>query len=196
MKPVWEQAARSMVMLRQGVAAPDVLVYLGDDVPMKIITSRLPKGLEDLEWDACTGDALKLLTLRGDRLVTTGGVAYKALLMSKGALVTYESQQLIDAWKTAGFPILQSGESIPRTLLMEHGVESVVHTHRHLDGKELYYLANKENSVTEVVFRLQDQPDNVTVWHHATGKRTMLKKRADGSFRLRLKPVESVCMTY
>lgn len=39
MKPVWLQAARSMVMLRQGIAAPDVLVYLGDDVPMKIITN-------------------------------------------------------------------------------------------------------------------------------------------------------------
>ena len=196
MKPVWEQAARSMVMLRQGVAAPDVLVYLGDDVPMKIITSRLPKGLEGLEWDACTGDALKLLTLRGDRLVTTGGVAYKALLMSKGALVTDESQQLIDAWKTAGFPILQSGETIPRTLLIEHGAESVVHTHRHLDGQELYYLANKENHITEVVFRLQDQPAKVTVWHHAIGKRTTLKICADNSYRLRLKPVESVCITY
>ena len=66
----------------------------------------------------------------------------------------------------------------------------------HLDGQELYYLANKENHITEVVFRLQDQPAKVTVWHHAIGKRTTLKICADNSYRLRLKPVESVCITY
>ena len=196
MKPVWLQAARSMVMLRQGIAAPDVLVYLGDDVPMKIITNWLPKGLEGLEWDACTGDALKRLTLRGDRLVTTGGVAYKALLMADNALVTDGSRRLIDEWKAAGFVVLQSGETIPRTLSIEQGADEVVHTHRHLDGQELYYLANKENHAVDVAFRLQDQPSKVIVWHHVTGRRTTLKKRADGSYRLRLKPVESVCMTY
>lgn len=72
----------------------------------------------------------------------------------------------------------------------------MVSTHRHLDSQELYYLANKENYVTEVVFRPQDQPAKITVWHHATGKRTTLKKRVDNSYRLRLNPVESVCITY
>jgi len=54
----------------------------------------------------------------------------------------------------------------------------------------------KENHAVDVAFRLQDQPSKVIVWHHVTGRRTTLKKRADGSYRLRLKPVESVCMTY
>lgn len=156
----------------------------------------MPKGLEGLEWDACTGDALKRLTLRGDRLVTTGGVAYKALLMADNALVTDGSRRLIDEWKAAGFVVLQSGETIPRTLLIEQRASEVVHTHRHLNGQELYYLANKENHAVDVAFRLQDQPSKVIVWHHATGKRTTLKKRTDGSYRLRLKPVESVCITY
>ena len=196
MKPIWQQAARSMVLLRHGVAAPDVLVYLGDDIPMKIITNRLPKGLEGLDWDACTGDALKLLKVGGNQLVTEGGIAYKALVMSKGAMITNESRQLLDEWKAAGVPILQSGESIPRPIIIEQGDESVVHTHRHLSEQELFYMANKENHDTDVTFRLQDQPQKVTVWHHATGKRTILKRRTDNSFLLRLKPVESVCITY
>ena len=196
MKPIWQQAARSMVLLRQGLAAPDVLVYLGDDIPMKIITNRLPKGLEGLDWDACTGDALKLLKLQGNLLATEGGITYKALLMSKGALVTEESQRLIDEWKAAGFPVLQSGESIHRPILIEQGDDSVVHTHRHLCDKELFYIANKENHDTDIVFRLQDQPPKVTVWHNAIGKRTTLKSRADNSYLLSLKPVESVCITY
>ena len=196
MKPVWQQAARSMVLLRHGVAAPDVLVYLGDDIPMKIITNRLPKGLEGLDWDACTGDALKLLKLRGNLLVTEGGITYKALLMSKGAMITDESRQLIDEWKAAGFPVLLSGESIPRPILIEQGDESVVHTHRHLREQELFYMANKENHDTDVTFSLQDQPPKVTVWHNATGECTTLNSRADNSYLLRLKPMESVFITY
>lgn len=207
MMPVWEQAARSMVLLRQGVAAPDVLVYLGDDIPMKIITSRLPEGLEGLEWDACTGDALKLLMLRDNKLLTEGGVAYKALLIAKDALVTEKSQHLIDAWKAAGLPVLQSGESIPRSLIIEQGAESAACTHRHLDrsaqgdtchskNEELFYLANKEDRDVSVTIRLPEYPAKVTVWHNATGKCTTLKSRSDGLFEIQLKPVESVCITY
>ncbi len=196
MKPVWEQAARSMVMLRQGVAAPDVLVYLGDDIPMKILTNRLPKGLDGLDWDACTGDALKLLTLRDNQLVTAGGVAYKAILIAKDAMVTAESQRLIDVWTAAGFPILRSGESIPRTLIIEQGGELVVHTHRRLGDKELFYIASKENKDMTITLRLQDHPAKVTVWHNATGQQTKLNSSADGTYILRLKPIESVCITY
>ena len=196
MKPVWEQAARSMVLLRQGLAAPDVLVYLGDDIPMKILTNRLPKGLNGLDWDACTGDALKLLTLRDNQLLTKGGVAYKALLIAQGTMITEESRQLIDAWRAVGFPVLQSGESIPRPLLIEQGAESVVHTHRHFDKQELFYLANKEDQETDVTFRLQGCPEKVTIWHNATGKCTKLKSCSDKSFEIHLKPVESICITY
>jgi hypothetical protein len=196
MIPVWEQAARSMVLLRQGVAAPDVLVYLGDDIPIKIITSRLPKGLEGLDWDACTGDALKLLTLRDNQLTTEGGVAYKALLIAKEAMITDESRRLLDAWKTAGFSVLQSADSIPRTLIIEQGAESVVHIHRHLRNEELYYIASKENRDVAVTIRLQGHPAKINVWHNATGKRSTLKSRSDGLFEIQLKPIESVCITY
>ena len=196
MMPVWEQAARTMVLLRQGVAAPDVLVYLGDDIPMKIITSRLPKGLDHLDWDACTGDALKILTLQGNKLMTADGVAYKALLIANDALITETSRRIIESWRAAGLPVLRSGETIQPSLLIEQGVPSVVHTHRHLHNQELFYLANKENHDISVTFQLQEHPGNVTVWHNATGKRTTLKSRADGLFEIRLKPVESVCITY
>ena len=209
MQPVWQQSARSMVLLRQGVAAPDVLVYMGDDIPMKIITSRLPMGLDGLDWDACTGDALKRLTLQDGKLKTKGGVTYKALLIAKDAMITSQSQQLIEAWKAKGLPVLQSGETLTRTLLIKQGVESVVHTHRRLlndahgqqslaakGPQELFFLANKEDRPIDVTFRLLDHPSKITVWHNATGKRTTLKSDSDGLFIIRLKPVESVCLTY
>ena len=44
MKLVWLQAVRSMVMLRQGKAAPDVLVFLGDHQPIARWHRRLGLG--------------------------------------------------------------------------------------------------------------------------------------------------------
>ena len=147
MKPVWLQAARSMVMLRQGKAAPDVLVFLGDDVPIKTITSRLPKGIEGLDWDVCTGDALThRLSARDGQLVTPDGITYKALLVADKAHVNATSQAQIDAFRKAGVPVLHSGESIVRPLEILSHPESVVHTHRRLFGN--YQSPKQPNNQT------------------------------------------------
>ena len=197
MKPVWLQAARSMVMLRQGKAAPDVLIFLGDDVPIKTITNRLPKDIDDLDWDVCTGDALiHRLQVKDGRLVTPDGVEYKALLIADKAHVNAESQAQIEAFRKAGVPILRSGESIVRPLEILTQRESVVHTHRKTSFGELFYLANLEDTATTVRFRLQDNPRKVNVWRNLTGSRHTLKSNNDGTFTLTLQPCESVFMDY
>lgn len=197
MKPVWLQAARSMVMLRQGKAAPDVLVFLGDDVPVKTITSRLPEGIDGLDWDVCTGDALRhRLQVKGGRLVTPDGIAYKAILIAGKAHVNAESQARLDAFREAGVAILHSGESIIRPLEILTHRESVVHTHRRTDNTEIFYMANLEDRTTVVSFRLQDMPKKIKVWHNQSGSRHTLKGNNDGTFTLTLHPCESVFLTY
>lgn len=193
MKPVWLQAVRSMVMLRQGKAAPDVLVFLGDDVPVKTITSRLPDGIDGLDRDVCTGDALKhRLQVKGGRLVTPDGIEYKAFLMADKAHVNAESQARIDAFREAGVAILHSGESIIRPLEILTHHESVVHTHRRIDNTEIFYLANLEDRTTVVSFRLQNMPKKVRVWHNLSGSRHELKCNNDRTYTLTLHPCESV----
>ena len=197
MKPVWQQAARSMVMLRQGKAAPDVLIFLGDDVPIKTITSRLPNDIDGLDWDVCTGDALKhRLQVVDKHLVTPDGIAYKALLIADKAHINAESQAQIDTFRKSGVPILHSGESIVRPLEILTHRESVVHTHRRTGNTELFYLANLEDTATTVRFRLQDNLSKVSVWHNLTGYRHALKSNHDGTFTLTLQPCESVFLTY
>jgi hypothetical protein len=197
LKPVWLQAARSMVMLRQGKAAPDVLIFLGDDVPIKTITSRLPQSIDGLDWDVCTGDALKhRLQAKDGRLTTPDGIEYKALLIADKAHINAESQAQIDAFRKAGVPILRSGESIARPLEILTHRESVTHTHRKTADSELFYLANLEDAATTVRFRLQDTPKKVSVWHNLTGRRHTLTSNNDSTFTLTLHPCESVCLTY
>ncbi|MBP5338258.1 MAG: hypothetical protein J6Z14_02985 [Prevotella sp.] len=202
MKPVWLQAARSMVMLRQGKAAPDVLIFLGDDVPIKTITSRLPAGIKGLDWDVCTGDALlHRLTARNGQLVTPDGVVYKALLMADKAYASAETKARINAFRNAGVPVLRSGEAIGRPLEILTQSVNVVHTHRRWSESpkrvtELFYLANLENYAAKVRFRLQDHPTKVTVWHNLSGRRTSLKSQPNDTFILSLQPCESVFLTY
>ena len=197
LKPVWQQAARSMVMLRQGKAAPDVLIFLGDDVPIKTITNRLPDGIDGLDWDVCTGDALKHRLQAVDKhLVTPDGISYKALLIADKAHINEDSQRLIEAFREAGVPVLLSGENIVRPLEILTRQESIVHTHRKIDDGELFYLANTEDTETTVRFRLKDNPRKVSVWHNLTGRRHTLKSNNNGTFTLILQPCESVFLTY
>ena len=196
LKSVWQQAARSMVMLRQGKAAPDVLIFLGDDVPIKTITSRLPKGIDGLDWDVCTGDALKQrLQAKGGQLITPDGIEYKALLIADKAHINEDSKHMIDGFQKAGVPILRSGESIVRPLEILTQRESVVHTHRRTDNTEFFYLTNLEDSSTTVRFRLQDNPKEVGVWHNLTGRRHTLKSN-NNIYTLTLQPSESVFLAY
>ena len=197
MMPVWLQAARSMVMLRQGVAAPDVLVFLGDDVPIKTITSRLPDGLDGLDWDVCTADALtnRLEAVDG-RLCTPDGIEYKALVMAKQAHISEQIQRLIDTFHASGVPVLFSGENIVRPLVVEKGKGSVVHTHRRSDKTDMFYIASIEEHPIDISFRLQANPKRITLWNNATGRRRTLKPNADGTFTMRLRSMETVFVTF
>lgn len=197
MKPVWQQAARSMVLLREGKAAPDVLVFLGDDVPIKTINSRLPAGLEHLDWDVCTADALRNRIVAKDRqLMTPDGVAYGALLIAHKAHIGSDTQRLIDSIRAAGVPVLCSAEQVTRPLQIMCGGDSLVHTHRRTDTDEIFYLASTADAPTQVTFRLQANPSDIKVWHNLSGRCHMMKPQADGTFTLKLLPCESVFITF
>ena len=197
MKPVWLQAARSMVMLRQGKAAPDVLIFLGDDAPIKTISSRLPKGIDGLDWDVCTGDALcNRVKAKDGRLCLANGIEYKALLIAQKAHINEQSRRQIASFQAAGVPILYSGESIDRPLVIENSEESVVHTHRRTAKEEIFYIANIEDREMEIAIRLKDRPKCVTVWNNMTGESYELNRGLNPTFDLKLKASESVFITY
>ena len=196
MRSVWLQVARSMVLLREGKAAPDVLVFLGDDVPVKTLTNRLPDGLDGLDWDVCTSDALRnrLKAIDG-QLCTPDGVSYRALILGRKAHISKETQRLIDGLRDAGVPVLSSGEGVVRQILIEEGDPSVVHTHRHTADGELFYVASIEERPVRIRFRLQDHPASVTVRNNRTGHLRTLKPSPNSTFSIRLKPMESIFLS-
>ena len=197
MHPVWQQAARSMVMLRQGKAAPDVLVFLGDDVPIKTISSRLPEGLDGLDWDVCTADALRNRLRPADgRLVTPDGISYRALVVAEHANTTDETRRLIEHLRSEGVMVATTAEAVPRPLIIEQGDSAVVHTHRRTASEQIFYIANKEDYPVSISFRLADAPQSVTLWENATGKTSRLRRNADSLYTLTLQPTASVFVSY
>lgn len=143
-KPIWREINKSMDILRKGKAAPDVLIFLGDDLPIKTLTHRLPKNIDGLDWDVCTGDALQnRISATAEGLLTTPDtILYKALIIEEGVYISPESQQKIELLRSAGVRVLSEGSSVVRPLLITEGKESVVHTHRTIDGKDVFFIAN------------------------------------------------------
>ncbi|MGM9707616.1 MAG: glycosyl hydrolase [Prevotella sp.] len=190
-KPVWQAAARSMVMLRQGEACPDVLVYMGDDVPIKTLSHLLPDGLSGLDWDVCSGDALRHSS---DYILKT----YKALVIAKGVHISDSVSHEIARLKAAGMPVLYSARSVSRPIAVSS--DAVVHTHRRFAyrGKqtELFFLANKEKVPVTVKVNFEQLPRKVKLWHTATGRRKTIKPYSQGQYTITLSGNESVFVTF
>ena len=194
LKPLWKSCARSIYMLRLGLAAPDVLVYLGDDIPMKTLTGRLPAGLDGLDWDACTGDALQTrLSVTQDGLITTpDGVRYKAIVIADDAFISSESAKVLEGMRASGASILKDASGITRPIEILDDAESFVHTRRSVNGNDLYFIANIADTAKELHFRLADGAKRTRIWRTADGTRKGLKPSAQGIFSLALSPGESV----
>lgn len=187
MKPVWEAVARSMYMLRQGKAAPDVLVYLGDDVPVKTLTYRLPDGLQGLDWDVCTTDAILRCT---DYIRQT----YRAVLVAKGIDVPEKVRTVLGELERTGIPTLDSGADIVRPVVVSS--DDIVHTHRVVNGNEMFFLANINEMERDVIVRFIASPRKIEVWRTKDGSKARQKALTDGTFRIRLQGNESVFVLF
>ncbi len=187
MKPVWEAAARSMYMLRQGKAAPDVLIYLGDDVPIKTLTHRLPEGLQGLDWDVCTTDAMLHCT---DYIRQT----YKAVLVAKGVEIPEEVRDILEELERTGITTLDSGTDVIRPIVVSS--DNIVHTHRTMDGKEMFFLANIGETDQDVTIRFIASPRKIEVWRTRDGSRERQKALSDGTFVIRFQGNESVFVLF
>ena len=194
MKPMWMALNRSMAMLRLGKAAPDVLVYLGDDLPMKTLTHRLPHGLHGLDWDVCTGDALqhRLSPTADGQLTTPDGITYRALLIADDATIIPASQAALERLQASGVQVLKQAFDVERPLQILEGDEAVVHTHRLVDGRDLFFLANITEQAQRVAFKTKAA--SLSVFYTTSGDVRKIHKDANGCFDLELQAGESVVM--
>lgn len=103
-RPFWDYQARGQYILRQGRPIVDILVYAGDQTPMKLIANKLPAIPEGYDFDVCSTDALKRLTMDGG-LLNVNDMRYRVLAIERTAQVPPAIEQKIREWEKAGLPV-------------------------------------------------------------------------------------------
>lgn len=102
----WDYQARCAYLMRQGRPVVDLCIYLGSDVPNKILSHRLPSIPEGYDWDVCTDDALlHLLSARDGRLQAAAGMSYSVLVVERLASLSAEAEAKLAQLKASGLHV-------------------------------------------------------------------------------------------
>lgn len=215
-RPFWDYQARNSFIQRQGMPVVDLLVYVGDDAPMKILAHRLPMIPEGYDFDVCTTDGLLQLELVQDTmgrkvLQTAGGMTYRMLAIEKSAVLRPETERKIAEWHVHGMPVYDNrfmDDDALAHLLDSAGIapDMCVHsnycptdrvwfTHRRTVDADYYFIVNHSKTTTFAdTIILRTDHAAAEWWNTLDGSRQMLpSERTGGGLRipLRLVPDEA-----
>lgn len=137
----------------------DLCIYAGSELPMKLLSHRLPHIPEGYDWDICTDDALlHILSADNGRLKARGGMEYQALVVKRPARLTDEAEAKIAWLKEQGVPVYDArmaGDDGLDTFLDENGItpdvtldsgnapdNRVLFAHRTCGDADIYFFCN------------------------------------------------------
>lgn len=205
-KPMWDSQARCNFLLRQGEPVVDLGVYLGDDVPIRIISHRLPEIPAGFNFDGFTTDALMTMTVNeNEEIVLPSGMKYSAITLPATALPDIVAEKIMDL-KKQGAVIFNpnDGEKLPEFLkaanvtpdIAFNPQDSIFFAHRKLENMDIYFIDNHADSPISDTFTFNSSRCHAEKWDHTTGAISALrfKSNADGmnALDLTLAPHESI----
>lgn len=206
----FDYQGRNHFMMRQGRPVVDILVYAGDDAPMKMLGHRLPHIPEGYDFDVCSTDGLNQVRMKDGRLFTRDScMSYSILAIEKSAVVRPEMEKTIAAWKAQGLPVydnrtqpdgdmlktLRQARISPDVVISSRrsALDRVFTTHRRTASADIYYLVNHSDKRTFDDFvALRTGYGHAEYWDALTGERYALpaERTADGlRMRLKLQPL-------
>jgi len=102
----WDYQARTAAMLRKGQPIVDIALFLGSDAPVKILANKVPQIPDGYDFDAFTGDALKMMTAQQGRAVMPCGMSYAAIVMANDTRLSKEDSTLLRKLQQQGVPVI------------------------------------------------------------------------------------------
>lgn len=212
-KGFWDYQSRCAYMLRQGCPVVDILVYLGSDYPMKLLSYRLPEIPEGYNWDVCTDDALmNQLTLDDGNLLSSSGNSYKLLVIEKDAMLTPEAEQQISHLINKGVNVYDArtrGNHALADFITEIGLtpdidvrsgnlpdDRILFAHRSTGNAEIYFIANHSDKSwsQHLAFRVS-ATHHAEYWDALNGNRYFMENELftdnGTSLNLFMRPYES-----
>lgn len=191
-KPFWDYQARCSWMLRQGKPVSDFCLYLGDDIPVRILGHKLPAFPQGYDFDAFTTDALKnRMTAKNGRIVLPDGVSYSMMILpSDGRGEREEVRELIETFRRQGVPVYdpQTDNRSLSEAIREAGLvpdvdapkaKSLYFCHRKTDNEDIYFLNNHSDKDVSDCFRFRTKASLAELWNPVTGERTPLAMTAE-----------------
>ena len=189
-KPFWDYQARCSWLLRQGKPVSDVAVYLGDNLPARIVSHKLPPLPQGYDFDAIGTDALlHRLTARDGRLVLPDGVSYRLLALPYDGHLTSEARKRVEEWRRQGIPVYDPRGDLPlaeclRIAGMQPDVEAptaerLYFCHRQTANEDIYFLNNHSDQCVNDRFIFRTTAASAELWNPVTGERTPLSITAE-----------------
>ena len=173
-------------MLRQGKHVNDFCLYLGDDIPVRILGHKLPDFPQGYDFDAFTTDALKnRMAVKNGRIVLPDGVSYSMIILPSDGKLGEDVKRLIDDFDRQGVPVYDP-QTDSRTLSQfasDHGMlpdvdapkaENLYFCHRRTENEDIYFLNNHSDQEVNDHFLFRSAATSAELWNPVTGERTAL----------------------
>ena len=191
-RPFWDYQARCSWMLRQGKPVSDLCLYLGDNIPARILSHQLPDIPQGYDFDAFTTDALlHRMSVSDGRILLPDGVGYRMMILPVDGQLTAEARRQIESFRRLGIPVYDpQTESRPlATALREAGLQpdvdapsakSLYYCHRRTDHEDIYFLNNHSDETVTDLFTFNVSAVSAELWNPVTGQRTRLDIDREG----------------
>ena len=199
-RPFWDYQARCAGMLRKGEPVVDVLVYIGDDPPVKTLAHLLPIIPEGYNFEVSGWDALRNARVSGGELVLPGGMNYRMLVVQRNVQLSDEQRSRLDRWASEGLPVHFATSVMDevrppfepdiRLRSARKTDDCVRFSHRRLDDADVYFIYNHSGSAFHQEIRLRSGYGRVYALDPLDGSAYMI---ADSTaFTLKLEPDQSM----
>ena len=195
----WDYQARCAALMRKGLPVVDVLVFLGDNPPLKALSHRIPKISEGYNFDVCSYEALRMAQVRSGRLHFPSGMSYSMLCVSREAFLTAEQTSLIEGFRALGLPVFisQSPSDVVKPTFepdlafeYDNTLEDCLRfSHRRLSDADVYFVYKHGSATFEAEVKPRSEYSEAYLLNPLDGE--LVKLSSSSSFVLRLKGNES-----
>jgi len=200
-RPFWDYQARCSGLLRKGDAVVDILIYIGDDPPLKPLSHLIPYIPEGYNFDFSTADALKGAYVKDGRLMLQSGMSYAMIVIERGIALRKEQEETLREWESLELPVFRAKDardrvSVPFAEDMHFRSEGKIKDcirfgHRRLSDADVYFVYNHSTRETKQPSSLRTGYTKLYSFNPLNGDITRLSESPQ-SFTLSLSANESV----
>ncbi len=176
----WDYQARCANLLRKGLPVVDLLVYVGEEAPLKTFAYRLPEIPEGYNFDVCSYTVMKdRLSASDGNIISAGGMTYKAIVVPERTYVSPDAEHVLERLEAAGAKIIRcdKGENVKESLLRAGIIadlsfasanlpdDKTMFFHRKLPDSDVYFIYNHSDHPFEQEVGIRANGNIVEIWN-------------------------------